>query len=150
VNDRWRQQRPAINGETTVSDAAFRLDAGIAPPAGQDTDQNSRDWVRSIGRADDDAGHVIGHRFGGRNDVNSVDGNLFPQDLSFNRGTMRSFDREVALLHERGSDVCVHIVLEYASPTALRPVRTWYHFLYRSAGAKGFNQVIGPVQVPNR
>ena len=149
INDRWHIQRPRIRGHTTVSEAAFRLDAGVDPPAGQDTTQASRDWVRAIGQPADDAGHVIGNRFGGTANYNSPTGNIFPQDLSFNRGTMRSYDAVAAGIHGRGGDVCVHIGLVYDSASDLRPAYTLYTYLYRSPGATGFNPPIGPAQVPN-
>ncbi len=149
INARWHRQRGPIAGHTTVSSAAFRLDGGITPPAGQDTTQPSRDWVRGIGRSSDDAGHVIGNRFGGRADFNAADGNIFPQDLSFNRGTMRSYDAVIAGLHQRGCDVCALIALAYDSPTDLRPSGAWYTFLYRSVGASGFNPPVA-AYVPNR
>jgi hypothetical protein len=149
MNARWHHQRVPIAGHTTVSSAAFRLDPGINPPVGQDTTPASRQWVRTIGLPKDDAGHVIANRFGGRADFNSPNGNIFPQDLSFNRGTMRSYDSVVAGLHQRGCDVCAHIGLNYDSPTDLRPSSALYTILYRSPGAAQFNPPIGPVQVPN-
>jgi hypothetical protein len=149
TNDRWRNQRAPIGGHLTVSSAAFRLDRGINPPAGQDTTPASRQWVRTIGLPKDDAGHVIANRFGGRADFNAPNGNIFPQDLSFNRGTMRSYDSVVAGLHQRGCDVCAHIGFNYNSPTDLRPSQALYTILYRSAGSPNFNPPIGPVQVPN-
>jgi hypothetical protein len=149
MNARWHRQRAPIAGHTTVSSAAFRLDPGINPPVGQDTTPASRQWVRTIGLPKDDAGHVIANRFGGRADFNSPNGNIYPQDLSFNRGTMRSYDSVVAGLHQRGCDVCAHIGLNYDSPTDLRPSSALYTILYRSPGAAQFNPPIGPAQVPN-
>jgi Domain of unknown function (DUF4157) len=149
MNARWHRQRAPIAGHTTVSSAAFRLDPGINPPVGQDTTPASRQWVRTIGLPKDDAGHVIANRFGGRADFNSPNGNIFPQDLSFNRGTMRSYDSVAAGLHQRGCYVCAHIGLNYDSPTDLRPSSALYTILYRSPGAAQFNPPIGPVQVPN-
>jgi Domain of unknown function (DUF4157)/DNA/RNA non-specific endonuclease len=149
INDFWHRQRPAIGGEITVSSAAFRLDRGIDPPPGQDTTVDSRLWVRKIGLPQDDAGHVIANRFGGKADFNSTEGNIFPQDLSFNRGTMRSYDAVVAGLHQRGCDVCTHIGLEYNSPTDLRPSAAVYTIMFRSPGASLFNPALPPGRCPN-
>jgi hypothetical protein len=149
INDCWHRQRPPIAGHITVSSAAFRLDHGINPPTGQDTTPDSRLWVRTIGLLTDDAGHVIANRFGGTANFNSANGNIFPQNLSFNRGTMRSYDAVVAGLHQHGCDVCAHIGLDYSSSADLRPSRALYTILYRSPGAAQFNPSIGPVQVPN-
>jgi hypothetical protein len=148
INDRWQVQREPIAGNTTVLAVAFRLDQGINPPSGQNTGENSRDWVHSIGRPRDDAGHVIGKRFGGRANFNSSDGNIFPQDLSFNRGAMVSYDNEIARLHQSGCDVCVSIGLIYDSPNDLRPSAGLYTYLYRSVGATGFNPPISAI-IPN-
>lgn len=149
INARWHIQRPPISGQTTVLAAAFRLDAGVAPPPGQDTDTPQRDWVHEIGMPKDDAGHVIANRFGGTVDFDSPDGNIFPQDLSFNRGTMRSYDKVMAELHEDGSDVCVNIGLIYDSPNPLRPSAALYTYLYRPAGATAFTPPVSAL-VPNR
>ena len=143
-----RAQRAPIGGDITVDWAAFRLDKGVNPPAGQGTTPGSRTWVRRIGLPKDDAGHVIARRFGGRADFNSPDGNIFPQDLSFNRGEMRMMDQVAADLHQSGCDVCVKIALVYASPTDLRPEATNYQLMYRSVGATGFNPIIG-ANIPN-
>lgn len=148
VNDRWSKQRAPINGNITVSDAAFRLDGGVPAPAGQDTTPETRRWVRAIGKPTDDAGHVIANRFGGTVDFNSLKGNIFPQDLSQNRGSMRSLDAVTAEKHQQGGDACVHIVLNYDNATALRPSSVTYTLLYRTAGAKTFNPPI-PATIPN-
>ena len=120
-NDRWWQPRPPIGTNTTVAAAVFRLDAGIQPFAGQDTNPTVRDWARSIGQPDDQAGHVIANRFGGLMTHNGPNGNIFPQDPYYNMGAMRSYDAVAAGRHAAGCDVCVHIGLNYESATALRP-----------------------------
>jgi hypothetical protein len=149
VHARWHIQRPPVAGETTVHSAAFRLDPGRAPPAGQDTNEAARSWVRRIGgHPRDDAGHTIANRFGGTRQFNGPNGNLFPQDLSFNRGTMRDYDAVAAQRHAAGCDVCVHVGLNYASASQLRPQTVTYTILYRSVGARGFNPPIVGV-VPN-
>lgn len=149
INDRWHVQRGPINGSVTVSSAAFRLDAGVPPPVGQDTTDPSRRWVRAIGRSTDDAGHVIANRFGGRAEFNvAPNGNIFPQDLSQNRGTMRMLDGIAAERHAQGCDVCVHIGLNYDDASALRPGSVTYTLLYRNPGMKNFNPPI-PAAFPN-
>lgn len=149
MHARWHIQRPPVAGETTVHSAAFRLDAGRPPPIGQDTNDAAREWVRRIGgRPRDDAGHTIANRFGGTRLFNGPNGNLFPQDLSFNRGTMRDYDAVAALRHDAGCDVCVHVGLNYASASQLRPQSVTYTILYRSVGARGFNPPIVGI-VPN-
>jgi Domain of unknown function (DUF4157)/DNA/RNA non-specific endonuclease len=148
INARWKQQRAPVNGNTTVKSAAFRLDAGVATPPGQDTNEKVRDWVHAIGKSDDDAGHVIANRFGGTVDFNSINGNIFPQNLTVNRGMMRQLDGVAADRHAAGCDVCVHISLDYETDAALRPTQVTYTLLYRSAGAVGFNPPVA-TPVPN-
>jgi hypothetical protein len=148
-NARLSAQRAAIGGDITVDWAAFRLDKGFNAPAGQGTTPASRAWVRRIGLPKDDAGHVIARRFGGTAAFNSSpDGNIFPQDLSFNRAEMRMMDAVAADLHKSGCDVCAKITLSYASPTDLRPEAANYQLMYRSVGATGFNPIIG-ANIPN-
>ena len=147
---RWVKQRPPISKDgqshITVSDAAFRLDKGSPPPAGQDASDAASKWVRSIGMPEDDAGHVIANRFGGTTDFNGPKGNIFPQDLSQNRGGMRVLDDLMKKKHDAGCDVCVHIGLTYQSDTALRPDSTVYTFQARCDG--GFDPPV-TAQIPN-
>jgi hypothetical protein len=139
VHARWNRQRPPINGDTTVDSAAFRLDAGRTPPSGQRTTPAQVSWVRSIGHPKDDAGHVIAFRFGGTRTHNSdPGGNIFPQNLTYNRGPMVVRDREAAQLHAAGCDVCVHILLEYASATELRPSESVHTIMVRYPRAPDF------------
>lgn len=148
-NARWQEQRAPISGQTTVSAAAFRLDAGIPAPPGQDTTPGSRTWARSIGQPTDDAGHVIGKRFGGDATFNGPGGNIFPQNLSKNRGMMRDADKRAALRHDSGCDVCVHLALVYASNSALRPESVLYTLLVRPPGAANFDPPVVLPAIPN-
>ena len=149
TNARWWVQRPPINGHTTVSMAAFRLDAGVPIPAGQDTTAASRQWARSIGFGNEDAGHVIRKTFGGFATFNQApDGNIFPQNLSYNRGYMNSFDNVARDAYRAGNDVCVNVVLEYASATDTRPTGVLFTFMIRPRGGV-FTPPIGPARLPN-
>jgi hypothetical protein len=96
----------------------------------------------------DDAGHVIGNRFGGRADHNAPNGNIFPQDLVVNRGLMNQTDRQSADRHSQGCDVCVHISLQYASPGDLRPSSLVYTRLVRTPGSPQFGPPV-PIPIPN-
>jgi len=53
---------------------------------GSDTTDTTRTYARSLGLLDDDAGHILANRLGGsgRDPVN-----IFPQNLSINRGAYR-------------------------------------------------------------
>jgi hypothetical protein len=147
---RWVKQRSPITKDglshITVSDAAFRLDKNFDPPTGQDASPEASKWVRSIGMPEDDAGHVIANRLGGTTEFNGPKGNIFPQDLSQNRGGMRVLDDLAKKKHDAGCDVCVHIGLTYPSSTALRPDSTVYTIQTRCGG--GFDPPI-TTQIPN-
>jgi hypothetical protein len=149
ANARWHAPRAPINGHITVHSAAFRLDAGIAPPPGQDTTPDSRLWVTGIGMPTDQAGHVIANRFGGTAIFNAPNGNIFPQNPTANMGYMRIYDGIAAERHAAGCDVCVHIALDYDSPSALRPHTVLYTYLWRSVGRTRFNPPVGPVPLLN-
>jgi hypothetical protein len=148
-NARWHRQRGQINGHTTVHSAAFRLDAFRPAPGGQATTPNSRQWARTIGHPADDAGHVIARRFGGTALYNGPQGNIFPQNLSINRGIMVVRDREAAQYHQAGCDVCVHILLNYASASDLRPSAVVHTIISRPPGASDFAPPTPPVTMPN-
>lgn len=149
IQARWHNQRMPINGNVTVQAAAFRLDAGTAPPTGQGTTPNSRSWARAIGLPVDDAGHVIGRRFGGTAQHNGASGNIFPQNLSVNRGLMVVRDREAAELHVSGCDVCVHLRLNYNAATDLRPAEVVHTILARRPGTADFTPPSPPRTIPN-
>ncbi|WP_244963466.1 RHS repeat-associated core domain-containing protein [Neisseria wadsworthii] len=58
---------------------------------GKSTSKENRDYVKSLGRCDDDAGHILGKLLGGsRNNRN-----MFPQLPKINRGQYRDFERDI-------------------------------------------------------
>jgi len=60
--------------------------------SGSATNASSRLWARSLGNADDDAGHILGKLLGGPGGKS----NVFPQLPAMNRGEFRLFEKEVA------------------------------------------------------
>jgi hypothetical protein len=146
INARRHEQRGAIKGEVTVDRGLFRLDAGIAPPKGTATDGASRAWSRQIGCPPDDAGHVIARRFGGDAQFGSSQGNIYPQDLTFNRGQMSQTDKVIAERHRAGHDVCALIQLSYTPEDSLRPTHAVYAFMTRPPGQARFGPMIPTVQ----
>ena len=148
TNARWHIPRPPFFGQITLGAAAYRLDAGIAPPPGSAVSAPARGWVQSIGKLSplDDAGHAIARRFGGNTAYNSVNGNLFPQNRSINRSGMRVVENVIAGLHRTGFDTCSVVVPLY-SPTALRPNAVVYQVFVR----RGVSSFVAapPVLLPN-
>jgi len=59
---------------------------------GSETTDTTRTYARSLGLPDDDAGHILANRLGGsgRDPVN-----IFPQNLSINRGQWRVFEDHI-------------------------------------------------------
>jgi len=60
-------------------------------------------------RDTDDKGHVIGHQIGGAD----TEGNLVPQDATFNRGEYNKLEQELAKLKAEGHDVKIDVKLVY-------------------------------------
>src|SRR5438552_906086 len=53
---------------------------------GTDTTDGTRQFARGLGRANDDAGHIVASRLGGLGHVNW---NIFPQSSNINRGAWK-------------------------------------------------------------
>lgn len=79
---------------------------------GTGTNASSRRLARSLGYADDDAGHAIGRLLGGNGGSRS--GNIFPQNLTVNRGAFARFEREVADHVLAGDTVYVRVLFKYS------------------------------------
>ncbi len=58
---------------------------------GTNVNKSARDYARSLGNADDDAGHILGKALGGKGGKD----NVFPQLPSTNRGEFRMFESRV-------------------------------------------------------
>ncbi|WP_161492578.1 DNA/RNA non-specific endonuclease [Pseudophaeobacter leonis] len=63
--------------------------------------------VGGKGHDTDDAGHMVGHRFGLDNGVD----NLFPQDANFNRGAYKTMENEFAAWIDAGCEVRMSVTL---------------------------------------
>lgn len=90
---------------------------------GTDTNNASREYVRNLGKQTDDAGHGIGKNLGGLGSINS--GNIFPQNLSINRGRFRQFETMIADEVKAGKTVFVRVVPKYAVGST-RPFEVLY------------------------
>ncbi|WP_024657570.1 RHS repeat-associated core domain-containing protein [Pseudomonas syringae USA007] len=88
---------------------------------GTATNASSRSWARSLGNANDDAGHIIAKLLGGAGGKNGV----FPQLPGINRGLFRDFEKDVAEYVLKKGPVNVDIKFVYGkSPT--RPDQILY------------------------
>ncbi len=73
---------------TSASATVTKADIGT----GTRTNQKARDWARSRGNNDDDAGHILGALLGGSG--TDLD-NIFPQLRKINRGAYRVFEGKI-------------------------------------------------------
>lgn len=69
---------------------------------------SAQDRVRERGKDDDDAGHVIGHRFLG----DQGERNMFPQNFNFNRSAYKTLENEWASWIEAGATVKINVTLK--------------------------------------
>jgi hypothetical protein len=89
-----------------------------------------------VGVAADDAGHVIGRQLGGSRRFNQVpDGNIFPQNLTINRGAMVTQENSIMAAYDAGDDVCGMVTLVYEDDNATRPSNVIYTIMKRRGNA---------------
>ncbi len=92
---------------------------------------NAQDAVRGRGLPDDDAGHVIGHRFLGDQGAR----NMFPQNFNFNRSAYKTMENEWAGWIQHGGTVKVNV--ELIGGTAGRPAQVGVRYeVFNDAGQK--------------
>jgi hypothetical protein len=84
---------------------------------GTATNSSSVLRARSLGRANDDAGHVVGKQLGGNGGVDYI----FPQSININRGAFAIYESKIkAQVIQRKS---VYIVVELIYGSTLEPTR---------------------------
>lgn len=91
---------------TTATATLSELQPKGAPRSSAET--GAQDNVRARGKADDDAGHIIGHRFTG----DQGERNMFPQNFNFNRSAYKTMENEWAGWIEAGGTVKVNVALK--------------------------------------
>lgn len=94
---------------------------------------SAQDKTRTRGLPDDDAGHVIGHRFLGDQGAR----NMFPQNFNFNRSAYKTMENEWAAWIEKGGTVKVDV--ELIGGSAGRPAEVGVVYrVYNEAGQRVF------------
>lgn len=94
---------------------------------------DAQDNVRARGIADDDAGHIIGHRFMG----DQGPSNMFPQNFNFNRSAYKTMENEWAAWIENGATVKVNVSLK--GGTEARPAQVGVSYeVFDAAGKRVF------------
>jgi hypothetical protein len=123
----WAHNRCELQPERT--DALGRLKSRTARvtladiDSGTNTTGAARRYVRAIGNANDDAGHLIGRLLGGPGGARS--GNIFPQNPHVNRGAFAQFESDLADVVRQGNDVTLRVKLVYYG-SATRPDKVIY------------------------
>ncbi|WP_375402677.1 DNA/RNA non-specific endonuclease [uncultured Sphingomonas sp.] len=97
---------------------------------------SAQDAVRGRGIADDDAGHVIGHRFMGDQGA----GNMFPQNFNFNRSAYKTMENEWAGWIEHGGTVKTRVELSGGTPNRPAEVAVSYE-VFDASGRQVFDKV---------
>lgn len=93
----------------------------------------AQDEVRGLGLDDDDAGHIIGHRFMG--DQGAV--NMFPQNFNFNRSAYKTMENEWAAWIDAGGTVKVNVALK--GGTSDRPAQVGVVYeVFNASGKRVF------------
>ncbi|KPZ11451.1 Rhs family protein [Pseudomonas syringae pv. viburni] len=90
---------------------------------GTATNASSRSWARSLGNANDDAGHIIAKLLGGSG---GKDG-LFPQLSKVNRGLFRNYEKIIAKDVRDNGPVNIDIAFKYANG-GTRPTDIIYNY----------------------
>jgi hypothetical protein len=103
------------------------LDKGSEPTS------DVRDYARSLGESDDDAGHIYANQLGGL----AVPINIFPQSPHINRGSYREFETDIYNCMKTGgaSSATLTWRFEYSSTTSTRPTGVTYYATF-NAGCK--------------
>jgi len=133
-----------VNGETVIdrTHASISVDSVSSKiKRGTGTTKSARTWVQSVvGKADDDAGHLIARALGGKGGKTSM--NIIAQNRRINRGAYRVWEKEVReFITSHGSGV-VDIKLIYASATDTRPIVIIYNA--RAGGQKIARAFLNP------
>lgn len=97
---------------------------------------SAQDAVRARGKADDDAGHIIGHRF--LSDQGTR--NMFPQNFNFNRSAYKTMENEWASWIEAGGTVKVNVALKGGDGARPDKVAVVYE-VFNDAGKSVYKKV---------
>lgn len=119
----------AHNGVAVVTSAKITI-----KPTDRDTGSETTSCTQAYSRAldddgvkDCDAGHILGNRLGG---LGNQPINIFPQDLSVNRGPYREFEDDIYACLQSSSSASLAWSFIYASTSATKPTDVHYTVTY--------------------
>jgi len=105
-----------------------QIDVDVAPAdigTGSATSQATRNFARAMGLPNDDAGHVIARMLGGSGTNTN---NIFPQNLSVNRGTFARWERVIRRDIQAQNQVANLRVQFHYTAGATRPYQIDYEY----------------------
>ena len=108
---------------------------------GTDTTKCTQDYARMMdddGTVDADAGHILAHRLGG---IGSQPINIFPQDLSVNRGAYAQFEAQIYDCIKGGaSSASLSWTFQYSSSTRTKPSKVTYEAVFTGGDCSKLSQ----------
>ena len=129
------------NGHAVVVSASVKI--GLANlDKGTDTTKCTQDYARSLdddGTVDADAGHILAHRLGG---IGSQPINIFPQDLSVNRGAYAQYENQIYDCIKTGgaSSAALSWTFQYSSSTRTKPSKVTYTAVFTGGSCGKLSQ----------
>jgi len=118
------------DGAPVVTSASCSISTGDLNK-GSEPGETARNYVRHLGRHDgctnDDAGHILANRLGGK----AVPTNLFPQSPHHNRGAWEVFERGIAdCMQGDASSAKLSWTFTYSTSSRQRPSQASYSVSY--------------------
>ena len=114
------------NGHAVVTSASAKISPATLDK-GTDTTSCTQSYARSLdddGTVDADAGHILAHRLGG---LGNQPINIFPQDLSVNRGAYAQFENKIYDCVAGGaSSASLSWTFQYSSSSKTKPSKVTY------------------------
>lgn len=114
--------------ETGVNERVVEVKADLSASylnKGTEPTDAGRRFIQTLGKRDDDAGHVIANRLGGSGSANAE--NLFPQLPNINRGEFAQWEATIAKqLEDTKNKVSIDIAFNY-DPKDSRPTGILYN-----------------------
>ena len=101
---------------------------------GSETTSCTQEYSRMLdddGVKDCDAGHILAHRLGGPGNQPT---NIFPQDLSINRGSYKTYEDEIYNCVKGGQDADLSWTFTYETTSNTKPIKVHYSADYKQSG----------------
>jgi hypothetical protein len=119
------------NGQPVVTSASVTINKNDLDH-GSETTSCTQEYSRMLdddGVQDCDAGHILAHRLGGPGNQPI---NIFPQDLSVNRGSYAQYEDQINTCVSGGQDASLSWTFTYESTSHTKPYKVKYSASYTS------------------